>query len=127
MKSASGYRVTSYHGDPIRYIVKYTPHTTQRLGSYIPQKHAPESINLRNANSVLAHLPYEGIPTDQMMDYFRLVKLSRMWQKLMQNKMYGPRLNMLSAQCERLYYRVYGHECFYGDVPKTLLPDKYWR
>jgi hypothetical protein len=122
MKALSGYRVGSYHGDPVRYIAKYTPHTTQRLCSYVPLKHAPESINLRDATYVLSHLPIENHP-----DYRRLVRLSRLWHKLLQRRMSGPSLNMASAQCERLYSRVYGHECFYGDVPKTLLPDKYWR
>ena len=67
-----------------------------------------------------------GLPYVIGKDYTRLVRLTRLWQRAMQKHRYGASLDMLVSQCESLYYRVYGSVCYYGDVPLTLRPSKYW-
>ena len=73
---------------------------------------------------LLAGLPYIIHPS-----YDRLVRLVREWQRESRRPsaiIPRPRLRMLSWQCENLYYRIYGHTCYFDNVPKNMLPEKYW-
>lgn len=66
-----------------------------------------------------------GLPYIIHPDYERLVKLCHIWQKSTKQHSRNSQ-RMIAAQCEGLYYRVYGSVCYFDNVPKNDLPDKYW-
>lgn len=68
-----------------------------------------------------------GLPYIIHPDYMRLVRLVREWKRETAHPGAStPSLKMISAQCESLYFRVYGTVCYFSNVPKEMLPEKYW-
>jgi hypothetical protein len=52
-----------------------------------------------------------GYPYMEGKDFRRLVKLTRAWKYAT----HGLSRRMLSAQCEHLYYSLYGHVCYFDN------------
>jgi hypothetical protein len=63
---------------------------------------------------------YANLPYIIHKDFPKLVRLTRLWQVANRHDYYSvssPKLRSLSWQCEHLYYKVYGHVCYFSDVP----------
>ncbi len=87
----------------------HDPMKLGRIHAYAVRRGSTVKWSERESSHMHAHLAYIEHP-----EYPRLVRLTLLWQSWMQRRMYGPALDMLSGQCESLYYKIFGTFCFYG-------------